>query len=406
MAASFLGGCKGGQQQASPQRKPVNVAVEVIQPIAELPDTFVIPGVVEPNRVVQVCAEVAGRIMKINGREGAVVRKGARIVELNTDLLKAEMDRTSSQLRIAERELERIESLFKRNPPLATESELDLARSNAGVAQAHQDAAKANFERATIVAPIDGVLNRLPKEEGEYIQPGTCIAEIVDLDPAVVVVDAPERDVSALKKGEVAAVYVGVTAMDEQDIGSRATTGGSAATQPRKLTGTISYISELANAQSLTSRTELTVPNAEGTGPEGKGRALRSGQVVRVRLQRQVVRDAVMVPLGAVLPLEKGYTVWVVENGKAQPRHVRVGLMKDERIRVLPASGEVDPATGYKTGLRAGDRLIVEGQQYVGPGQEVVVRKTVGPYVPNGSDALDRIASDGAKSDETRTLSR
>lgn len=390
VAATIAAGCS--RPQASlPQRKPVNVTVEVIEPLAEMPDTFVIPGVVEPNRVVQVCAEVDGRIMKIHGREGEVVKKGAKLIELNTDLLKAELDRTSSQLKISQRELERIESLHKRTPPLATDSELDVARSNAGVNQALFDAAKAKFERATIVAPIEGVLNQLPKEEGEYIQLGMCIAEIVDLDPAVVVVDAPERDVALLRKGDAVAVYTGLTATDDQEAAvSQASTGGTSATQPRKLQGTIRYISELANAQSLTSRTELTVPNGEGTGSEGKGRALRSGQMVRVRLQRQVVRDAIMVPLGAILPLEKGYTVWVVENDKAQPRFVRVGLMKDDRIRVLPSNGQAG------NGLRSGDRLIVEGQQYVGPGQEVVVRGIKGPYRPNGLDSPPPIAADGA----------
>ncbi|MCE5327753.1 MAG: efflux RND transporter periplasmic adaptor subunit [Planctomycetaceae bacterium] len=387
LIAVLAAGC-GKEDQAPPQRKAVNVAVETIQSIAEMPDTFVIPGVVEPNRVVSVCGEVAGRIIKIYGHEGQVVRKGAKLVELNTDLLKAELDRTSSQLNISRRELERIESLHKRQPPLATDSELDVARSNAGVNQALYDAAKANFERATIVAPIDGVLNHLPKEEGEFIQPGTCIGEIVDLDPAVVVVDAPERDVATLRKGHSAEVYVGVS--DDPQTAAQASAGGPAATQPRTLRGTLSYISELANAQSLTSRTELTVPNGEGTGPEGKGRALRSGQVVRVRLQRQVIHDAIMVPLGAILPLEKGYTVWVVENKKAQPRFVRVGLMKDDRIRVLPSDGQ--PGNG----LRPGDQLIVEGQQYVGPGQDVEVRSVRAPDSPGAAESPRPIAAEGA----------
>jgi len=343
LSVVFATGCK--EKKPPAERKPVNVTVEVVRPITEFRDTFVLPGVVEPNRVVKVCAEVAARIEAVHSREGVPVTKGAELVHLNTDLLKAELDREASQLKTHKLELARVEKLFNRKPPLVTENELDQARNNVAASQAAFDQAKANHERAKILAPISGILDELPMEEGEYAQPGACVARIVDIDTAKVVVDVPERDVGMLKKGDPTTVFAGMS-------------------KPRPFEAHITYISQLAHPDALTTRTEVSVPNKPGSG-NGNSRALRSGQIVRVRLTRQILKNAVMVPLRAILPLERGYTVYVVEDGKAQPRLAEVGLIQKDRILIT------------NDALKAGDRLIVAGHQYVGPGQAVAVRKTL-----------------------------
>lgn len=330
-------GCKEEVPPSKP--KPVNVTVEVIKPVERLADTFILPGVVEPNRVVKVCAEVSARIEQVYGKEGVVCKKGDRLVRLNDELLKARYDQASSKLAFSGREFRRTEKLHKRN--VATNMELDIARTTLAASQADFNAAKANMERVVIMAPIGGILNRIPVEQGEYVSPGVCIAQIVDMDIARVVLDVPERDVGYLKKGRTGRIFI-------------------AAGEKKELTGRIDYISELAHAQSLTTRVELVVPNALGTGQNG-GRALRSGRIVRVRLLRRLLENAIMVKLSAIIPLEKGYAVYVVEKSRAVRKFVQVGFIQGSRIRITE-------------GLQAGDRLIVAGHQYVGPGQKVAVR--------------------------------
>ncbi len=341
-AASVTGGCK--RQVPRPKPKPVNVSVETVEPISKFVDTFILPGVVEPNRVVKVCAEVAARVESIDSEEGAACKEGKELIHLNTELLKAEHDRTKAQLEFDRGDFKRVQGLRKRN--LATAMELEQANTRRLSSKANFDSADARLRRAVIRAPIDGVVNRLNKEDGEYVHVGECVAEIVDIDTAKVVVDVPERDIGFLEKNRVESIFVGPN-------------------DSRRVVGEIKYISELAHPEALTTRVELEVDNVPGTGPGGK-RALRSGQIVRVRLTRQILKDVIMVPLAAVIPLEKGHAVYVVQSNRAIRRDVKLGLIKGSRVRVV-------------SGLRAGEKLIVSGQQYVGPGQQVVVSDPAAP---------------------------
>ena len=119
-----------------------------------------------------------------------------------------------------------------------------------------------------------------------------------------------------------------------------------------KRTGEISYISEVADAGARTTRMEIRLDNSD--------RRLRSGQIVTSRLLRRMLTGVVMVPLASVIPLEKGYRVYVVADGKAQPREIELGFFRGTEVRVL-------------SGLRAGDELSVRGHHYVAPGQAVKV---------------------------------
>jgi membrane fusion protein (multidrug efflux system) len=184
------------------------------------------------------------------------------------------------------------------------------------------------------VAPIAGVLNRVAVEKGEYVQEGTLVAEIVDIDTAKVVVYVPERDVQYVENGAETQVFADVAGQEEA------------------LTGVITYMSELADIQTRATRLEISVEN--------RRRLLRSGQIVRAKLTRRVLTDVIMIPLAAVIPLEDAQAVYVVEAGEAERRDVELGLIRGRRIQVL-------------SGLEPGDRLIVLGHRFVGPGQPVQV---------------------------------
>jgi hypothetical protein len=96
----------------------------------------------------------------------------------------------------------------------------------------------------------------------------------------------------------------------------------------------------------------MVVPNGDGE--------LKSGQIVTVHMERRTIPDAILIPLGAVISLEIGYRVFVVENGQAQPRDVKLGVLKGRDVQIV-------------SGLSAGDDVIVRGHYYVGPGQKVKV---------------------------------
>jgi len=328
---------------------PVNVTVQVVKPIERLRDAFVLSAVVEPNQVVELAAEVPGRIERYGARgqavsapgktweagsivaEGEPVTLGDPIVHLNDELLRAQFDRAQAQYDFDLGEFTRILAMLERGT--TNQTELNQARMRRDVSKAALDEAARQLERSTIVAPLSGILNRLPLEIGEYAGAGDAVAEIVDIDTVKVVVEIPEREVFYFSVG--GEVELLVRAPDESVV-----------------LGHITYMSQLADPQTRATPVEVTVANSD--------RQLRSGQIVRARLTRRWLNDVIMVPLDAVIPLEAGRAVYVVEDGRAQRRDVELGLIQGREIHVT-------------RGLAAGDQLIIAGQRYVSPGQAVSV---------------------------------
>jgi len=328
------------------QVPPANVRVMRIAPIARLPDAVTLPGSVEPNNVVRVAAEVPGRIETVLCREGRPVRAGEVLLKLNTDLLQAEYDQAKATSEFDAREVLRVADLVRSG--VATNTELDQARTRAAASRAAFDAARARLDRSTVRLPLSGVLNRLPVKAGEYVQPGQMVAEVVQIDTVKVLIDVPEQDILYLRTGQPATVYVDAR-------------GGKA------VGGTLTYIGELADPKSRTTPAEVTAPNADG--------ALKSGQLVSVELVRRVQQDVILIPLAAVISLENGKRVYLVDSGRAQPRDVTLA-----GFRTMAGTIYVEVLSG----LRAGDVLIVDNPRLVGPGQEVNVVGGNGPATRAG----------------------
>ena len=321
------------KEEGPPAEAPsVNVTVMTVSAVPSLPDTFTLPAVVEPNQIVTISAEVAGRIEWIGPKEGASVQAGDLLIRLNTDLLQAEFERVQAQAKYDQTEFDRKKGLVQGGA--APDRDLDEAAMKLAISKAQSVEVGARLERTRIVAPLAGVLNDLPVEVGEYVQAGTPVAAIVNTRTVKVVVEVPERDVPFFSKGETADVLVGPKGRETS------------------VQGTITFISELADLQTRSTRMEITLANEDGL--------LRSGQIVRVRLTRRILEDAIFIPLLAVIPMEDSKAVYVVESSKAERREVKLDAIKADSIQIT-------------SGLTPGDRLIVAGHRFVAPGQDVNV---------------------------------
>ena len=319
-------------EPAPTEAPPVNVTVETVVAEPELADAFDLPAVVEPNRVVTISAEVAGRIERILSAEGRQVAAGSLLIELNADLIRPQVERAQAQYDRDEIEYKRMAELV--DMEATSRSDLDDATASLAASKAQLAEVRARLERTRILAPISGVLKDLPVEEGEYVQPGMPVAELVETNPVKVVVDVPERDVAFFEVGRPAEVVANVRGKEI----SR--------------TGTITFINELADPQTRSTKMEVSVANDEGL--------LRSGQIVRVRLTRRILHNAILIPLLAVIPMEQGHAVFVVNSSEAQRREVELDIIQGDRVRV-------------KEGLKPGEKLIVAGHRFVAPGQTVTV---------------------------------
>jgi membrane fusion protein (multidrug efflux system) len=260
------------------------------------------------------------------------VQAGDPLIRLNTDLLEAQFQMAQAQAKNNQTEFDRIKGLVDKGA--APSRDMDAAATQLAISKAQLEEARIRLARAHIAAPMTGVLNSVPIEVGEYItvMPRTTVAEIVDTSVVKVAVDIPERDTPFLSVGEKVEVVA--------DVKGRQVS----------LTGTTTFISQLADARTRCTRMEITVANQEGL--------LRSGQIVHVRLTRQILKDAILIPLAAVIPMEDGKAVYVVESSKSQRRVVELGIIRGDRVQI-------------RSGLKPGDQLIVAGHRFVAPGQKV-----------------------------------
>jgi membrane fusion protein, multidrug efflux system len=318
------------QQAAATEAPPVNVTIETVVAQPELADTFELPGAIEPNRVIDIAAEVAGRIEHIGPAKGEPVTAGELLIQLNTDLLRPQFDSAKAQVEFNQLEYDRMSNLVKDNA--TAKRDLDNARTQLAVSKASLEQIRARLDRTRIVAPTAGVLNDLLVEEGEYIDAGKPVAEVVETDPVKVVVQVPERDIAFFSVGDKAEVIVNIKGVECHR------------------TGPITFISELADPQTRSTRMEIRLANKE--------RCLHSGQIVRVRLTRRILKNAILIPLRAVIPMENGMAVYIVNSMQAERRLVTLGPIKGDRVQVT-------------SGLEPGDKLIVVGHRFVAPGQKV-----------------------------------
>ncbi len=183
----------------------IEIAVEIAkrQSTAEIVE---LAGVLEPVRRSRVAAEIAGRILEVPAQEFAPIEQGGLLVQLDDALPRAELIRAEAAHRLAQSELRRQERLEGRS--VASEAELESARATEQSRYAAVLEARTRLEHTRIRAPFDGLVHELDLDPGAYVQPGSPIAEILDVSTLEVEVLVGDRQISALAPGQPAPIRI------------------------------------------------------------------------------------------------------------------------------------------------------------------------------------------------------
>lgn len=349
-----------------PTRKPIPVRVQRVKK-GPVRDMIYLPAVVIPERVVQVAAEVSGRVESYAGcndkpgahgkvisgpddgekiDDGVQILKSAPLIYLNQDILRPDFQQANASYQLAKREYERVKAIEESGA--ATNTELDRARTTMETARSRMELTKQRLERSIIIAPITGIVDHIYIEEGDYVSPGKAVADIVDMSTVKIVFDIPEREFTYFRdrKGKEVEIHL-------RDTG-------------KTISGTITYISARADRDSLTTQVQVSVDNAAGK--------FHSGQILKADLLCRTI-NTVMVPLKAVIADKKEkdlHLVYVAENGTAVRRYVQIDLsvLRGDQVRIV-------------SGLNGGEQLIVEGQRQLGPGQKITIVTGRTPSTPD-----------------------
>lgn len=302
----------------------VEVATVRTAPIVEEAQAV---GTLNARQRVAVRPEVAGRIVAIGFADGAPVRKGQLLFQLDDTLQRAELAQAEAQLAVQRANLRRNEELVAQG--FVAQRVLDESRAAVQVAEAQVALAQARLQRMRLLAPFDAVAGIRSVHVGEYVKDGTELVHLEDTSRLVVDFRLPERLQPRVRLGQV--LQLTADARPEAPLRARVVAIDPALD---------------ADGRALIVRAQLEA------GQPG----LQPGMFVRVVLTLGRDDAALLVPEEAIVPQGQQFWVWrvrpAVDGNPAQAERVavRLGLRRDGQVQVLQ-------------GLQAGDSIVVAGQQ-------------------------------------------
>jgi membrane fusion protein, multidrug efflux system len=339
-------------QPREPAAVPVSTVAAERRPISKSLD-FV--GRVEAVNRVEIKARVTGFLEEVLFNEGDSIKQGAPLYRIEKGLFQAAveqaqgaLERSKSAKVLSVVQLQRAEELVAKNAgTVVARDQAQAADQQANGAimtdEANLSTAKINLGYTDIVAPIAGKVGRTSITKGNVIGPQSgALTMIVSQDPMYVTFPVSQREfLRAQESGhqvDITGIKVRIRFAD-----------GTIYDQ----LGAINFIDVTVDRTTDTVIARATMPNPKG--------GLIDGQLVRVDLQSGTPEQQVVVPQAALIADQSGVYVFIVEDGKAAMRRLKLG-------------GESGSDVVVQEGLSGGEQVVVDGLQGVRPG--VPVRAT------------------------------
>ncbi|HVT40063.1 MAG TPA: efflux RND transporter periplasmic adaptor subunit [Gemmatimonadaceae bacterium] len=316
--------CKSGAPpEAGKPQAEVAASVAVVQ-AQHFTETVDAVGVVVPRigHVAALAAPAPTRVAKVYVTAGAHVNQGDPLVEFEQAPFEATLRSTEAALATAQRAAERAQRLA--DAGVSARREAEVAASDLAVAQANFAAAKLARDRATLRAPISGVVTRMSAVLGANADASQSLVEVADPSALDAALTLSPNDAARVRAGHRVTLYAGAAATGEPVASGR--------------------VSDVSAAVDTASR-GIMVRAEVASGAS----ALRLGGTVFGRIAIADHPDAVVVPAESLVPTGEGFKVFVVDdNGIAMSRPVKLG-------------GRSDKGAWVTDGLKAGEKVVTAG---------------------------------------------
>ncbi|WP_242338283.1 MULTISPECIES: efflux RND transporter periplasmic adaptor subunit [Anaeromyxobacter] len=359
--ALALSGCERTQAKGPPAAaRPVEVGVVTLAPTSV---TLVkeLPGRTSAFRVAEVRARVNGIVLKRLFTEGSDVKEGQPLFRIDPapyqaalDSAKAALARAEAKVASARLQAQRYTELVEANAVSRQEHDdavatLKSAEADVAAGRAAVQAARINLGYTTVTSPVPGRIGRSAVTEGAYVQQAqaTLLATVQQLDPLYVDVTQSSTDALRLRRD--------LESGKLQSAGKNQASVSLVLEDGREYEqhGTLQFSDVSVDAGTGSISLRAIFPNPRGD--------LLPGMFVRARINEGVNPQAILVP-------QRGVT----RDQKGQPTALVVNAEKKVELRQLVTDRTIGDTWLVTDGLKAGDRVIVEGLQKVRPGAEVV----------------------------------
>jgi multidrug efflux system membrane fusion protein len=362
---------KKGDGKGRAPAAPVTAATVIA---SDMPVILAAPGTVEPFANVAIKTRVDGQIIEVLFREGDLVNQGDVLFRLDDRMVKAQISQAEASiakdqasLRDAEATLARREALVGKK--IVTEAAADQARyaveglkASIAAGQALLESQKTQLDYLTIRAPITGRTGGLSSKVGAMVRGVDAALPLVVINqtkPIWVTFAVPQGELGALRRA-----LAGKALADISVPGAK----------PVVVQGTIGFVDNQVDKQTGTITARVIAENAD--------EVLWPGLSAEVALTVEMKRGLLAVPATAVLPAQQGMISWVIgPDNKVEPRVVAV-----ERI--------VGQTAYLRDGVKAGERVVTDGQIRLAPGAAVTIDEPRRPP-PGRTPASEELRMNG-----------
>ncbi|MFP5467069.1 MAG: efflux RND transporter periplasmic adaptor subunit [Gammaproteobacteria bacterium] len=335
---------------------PVPVEVTQVATI-RLQDDAQAVGTLKSRQSVTLRPEVSGRVARIAFEEGAQVRRGQLLIQLDDTLQKAELSQAQAQLSIARANLKRNQELVAER--FVAQRVVEESQANLQVAEAQAALAQARLSRMRLVAPFDATVGLRSVSVGDYVKDGADLVNLEDTSRLIVDFRLPERYQTRTEAGQ--RVLVQLDAIPGKEYDAR-----------------ILAVDPLIDANGRSLAVRAAMPPSSGD--------LRPGMFARVNIVFSVNEAALMIPEEAVVPQGgRQHVVMLQSEGEGDGARlvsrrveVQLGVRRGAQVEVL-------------SGLKPGDTIVLAGQQRLqrdgSPVRVVDMSQAVGRQAPGTRDA-------------------
>lgn len=353
--------CGGGREQPAPPQPIVDVVMLTPETV---PNIIELPGRIEAVRSAEVRARTDGIVLRRLYEEGETVAAGAPLFQLDPRDYRAQVAQSQAGLQRYEATRANAAALVRRYTPLAEQravsaQEFDAARSDLAQAEAQVAEARATLARSqlqlgytTIRAPIAGVAGRAEVTEGALVTSAQSVkmTQVDQISPVYAVFSASSTSIldmiRNIRTGVVrvpgktlSAIHVRLLLENGEDYGP---------------SGTLDFTAPVVDPNTGSQLVRARIAN--------DGRLLKPGQFVTGRIETGVIENGIVIPARAVqMKGEQASVALLGPDGTVISQPVQLGQMLKRGWIV-------------QSGLKKGDRLIVDGWQKARPGQKAVAR--------------------------------
>ncbi|PJE43979.1 MAG: efflux transporter periplasmic adaptor subunit [Flavobacterium sp.] len=299
-------------------KKPATPVTFYVVKGQDFSNTISLSGSIEANEQIEIRSEVSGIVENIAFTEGSSVSKGQVLFKVNDIELRAQLAQAKTKESLASENERRAKLLLQKEA--ISQEEYDIASADYRTAKAQTQLIQAQIGKTTVRAPFSGKIGLRSISPGTYVTPTTLIAKLVSTNPLKITFSIPEKYATEISKNNTITFTV--------------------PNVKETFTAKIYALEPAIEATTRTLQIRAFTDNSNGK--------LLPGTFANIELPLKNIKDAIIIPTEAIVPIQDGKKVFIANHGKAKEVKVETLTRTDKDVVIT-------------SGLKIGDTVLTSG---------------------------------------------